>query len=219
VIQRTNLGAKSSDVAFARVLAEVEAEILDSRRAQDALLHQCAKTLVAISMAISEQLRQEGKLILFGNGGSAADAQHIAAEFVGRYQLDRRALPALALTTNSSTLTAIANDYGYEQVFARQIEALAKDKDVALGISTSGDSPNVIGGLVAARKLGVLTIGFTGATGGKMKEFSDHCLCVPSNVTARIQECHLLAGHIISGHCERVLAQRTVDSAAKEMVV
>jgi D-sedoheptulose 7-phosphate isomerase len=145
------------------------------------------------------------KVLLFGNGGSAADAQHIAAEFVGRFAFERRALPALALSVNTSCVTAIGNDYGFDLVFSRQIEALGREGDVAIGISTSGNSQNVLQGLSAARKLGLSTVALTGCNGGKLKSAVDHCICAPSNETPRIQECHLLIGHII---CE--LVERTI---------
>jgi len=138
------------------------------------------------------------KILLFGNGGSAADAQHIAAEFVGRFQMERTPLPALALTVNTSSLTGIGNDYGYENVFSRQVEALGASGDVAVGISTSGKSPNVLKGLAAAKAKGMVTVGMTGNFGSMMQEVSRHCLCVPSNETPRIQESHILIGHIIS---------------------
>jgi D-sedoheptulose 7-phosphate isomerase len=137
-------------------------------------------------------------LFLFGNGGSAADSQHIAAEFVGRFAFDRPALSALALSVNTSCLTAIGNDYGYDQVFSRQLEALARPGDVAIGISTSGNSPNVLGGIATAKRLGLHTIGWTGCAGGKLKDAADHCICAPSNETPRIQECHILIGHIVA---------------------
>jgi D-sedoheptulose 7-phosphate isomerase len=142
---------------------------------------------------------------LFGNGGSAADAQHIAAEFVGRFNFDRPALPALALSVNSSCVTAIGNDFGFDQVFSRQIEALGAPGDVAIGITTSGNSPNVIRAMVAARKIGLKTVGFTGSTGGQLKEAVDHCICVPSDETPRIQECHILVGHVLSQLVEETL--------------
>jgi len=137
-------------------------------------------------------------VLLFGNGGSAADAQHIAAEFVGRFQMERAALPALALTVNTSALTGIGNDYAYENVFSRQIEALGAPGDVALGISTSGKSPNVLKALAAAKARGLVTVALTGNFGSMMQEVSDYCLCVPSAETPRIQESHILIGHIIS---------------------
>ncbi len=138
------------------------------------------------------------KILLFGNGGSAADAQHIAAEFVGRFQMERTPLPALALTVNTSALTGIGNDYGYENVFSRQVEALGSSGDVAVGISTSGKSPNVLKGLAAAKAKGMVTVALTGNFGSMLQEVSRYCLCVPSNETPRIQECHILMGHIIA---------------------
>ncbi len=191
----------------ASVFAEIEAEIGESVRVKQQFLESCKEVLAAICIAVAERLQKGGKLLLFGNGGSAADAQHIAAEFVGRYQLEREAFPALSLTSNTSTVTAVANDYGFEEVFARQIAALGRSADVAIGISTSGNSPNVISGLAAARGRSLLTIGFTGQTGGELKRLAELCLFVPSSVTARIQECHILAGHILSKHCENILAK------------
>jgi D-sedoheptulose 7-phosphate isomerase len=142
------------------------------------------------------------KLLVFGNGGSAADSQHIAAELVGRYVSERPGMPAIALTTDTSILTSVANDYGYEQIFARQIEALAQPGDVALGISTSGNSPNVLRGLLRARDIGgVTTAAFLGRSGGEIKDAVDHAIIVPAQDTARIQECHLTLGHIL---CELV---------------
>jgi D-sedoheptulose 7-phosphate isomerase len=147
-----------------------------------------------------------GKVILLGNGGSAADAQHIAAELVGRCRLERKALPALALTTNTSTLTALANDYGYDTVFSRQLEAFASDKDVVIGISTSGESPSVIEAMKTARLKGARTIGLTGGSGGRLAEVVDLALSVPSDNTFRIQEAHITIGHIVCELVERDLA-------------
>jgi D-sedoheptulose 7-phosphate isomerase len=141
-------------------------------------------------------LAEGKKILLCGNGGSAADAQHIAAEFVGRYETERRALPSVALTTDTSALTALGNDYGYERVFARQVEALAVKGDVLVAISTSGNSPNVLAALEEARKIGCVTIGMTGAKGGKMADLCDACFTVPSERTARIQEAHITIAHI-----------------------
>jgi D-sedoheptulose 7-phosphate isomerase len=203
----------STPLPPASVLAAVEAEIAESLHVKETFLRQCSLPVAAISLAIAERLQRGGKLLLFGNGGSAADAQHIAAEFVGRFQCDRPALPAIALTTNTSTLTAVANDYGYEEVFARQVTALGSPKDAAIGLSTSGRSPNVLHGLAAARARGMLTIGFTGFSGKELVSLSDLTLCVPSEVVARIQECHILAGHIVSGYCERVLFKSAVHAA------
>jgi D-sedoheptulose 7-phosphate isomerase len=158
-----------------------------------------------VSEILIEAFGKGNKAILFGNGGSAADAQHIAAEFVGRFAFDRPALPALALSVNSSAVTAIGNDYGFEVVFSRQLEALGRVGDVAIGISTSGNSPNVLQGVATAKKMGLQTVALTGSTGGKLKTAVDHCLCAPSNETPRIQECHILIGHIISELVEETI--------------
>ncbi len=160
-------------------------------------------TIAKVSEILVASLQQGNKVILFGNGGSAADAQHIAAELVGRFAFDRPALPALALSVNSSCVTAIGNDYGFEHVFSRQIEALAKAGDVAVGISTSGNSPNVAKAVLAARQMGLRTVGLTGASGGTLAKSAEFCICVPSNDTARIQECHILIGHILSELVEK----------------
>src|SRR5271154_5771026 len=155
--------------------------------------------LVSVIAKVSELLvatfTKGNKVLLFGNGGSAADAQHIAAEFVGRFAFDRPALPALALSVNTSCVTAIGNDYGFDLVFSRQIEALARPEDMAIGISTSGNSSNVLHGLSVAREKGLCTVALTGCTGGKLKNAADYCICAPSNETPRIQECHILIGH------------------------
>jgi D-sedoheptulose 7-phosphate isomerase len=145
------------------------------------------------------------KVLLFGNGGSAADAQHIAAEFVGRFAFDRAALPALALSVNTSCVTAIGNDYGFDLVFSRQLEALANSGDVAIGISTSGNSPNVLRAIATARKMGLHTVGLTGLKGNNLASAVDHCIMAPSNETPRIQECHCLIGHIISELVEKAI--------------
>ncbi len=160
-------------------------------------------TVAKVSRILAEALRRGNKLLLFGNGGSAADAQHIAAELVGRFAFDRPALPALALSVNSSCVTAIGNDYGFDRVFSRQLEALARAGDVAFGISTSGNSPNVLRGLSTAKSLGLHTVALTGRTGGNLLKNVDLCICVPSDETPRIQECHILIGHIISELVER----------------
>ncbi len=165
--------------------------------------------LIAMIAKVSEMLvktfTQGNKVMLFGNGGSAADSQHIAAEFVGRFAFNRPALPALALSVNTSCLTAIGNDYGFDQAFSRQIEALGRPGDMAIGISTSGNSPNVLLGLETAKKMGIHSVAFAGCTGGKMKAAADYCICAPSNETPRIQECHILIGHIISELTEETI--------------
>jgi len=162
-------------------------------------------TLAEVSSLIVDSLREGNKILLCGNGGSAADAQHIAAEFVGRFGFDRPALPALALSVNTSCVTAIGNDYGFDRVFSRQIEALGQKGDAAFGISTSGNSANVLYAMSISRKMGLRTIALTGCTGGKLKDEVDFCLCAPSNDTPRIQECHILMGHIISELVEHTI--------------
>ncbi|MBN1956502.1 MAG: D-sedoheptulose 7-phosphate isomerase [Anaerolineae bacterium] len=162
--------------------------------------------LVELAEVLVSTFQIGGKVFLFGNGGSAADAQHVAAELVNRFLLDRGPLPALALTTDTSTLTAIANDIGFDQVFARQVRALVRAGDVAVGISTSGNSPNVLNGVVAAREQGAVTVGFAGRDGGRLKELVDICFCAPSTHTPRIQEAHLLAWHAICEVVEQELS-------------
>jgi D-sedoheptulose 7-phosphate isomerase len=151
-----------------------------------------------IAQSLIGAFRQGSKVLLFGNGGSANDAQHIATELVGRFAFDRPALPALSLAESLSSVTAISNDHGFEQVFSRQVEALARPGDIAIAISTSGNSPNVLHGVAVANKLDLLTIGLTGRTGGKLRSLVKECVCVPSDDTPRIQECHTLIGHILS---------------------
>lgn len=155
--------------------------------------------------ALIDVLKKDKKVLFFGNGGSAADAQHLAAELTGRFQMERRALAGLALTVNTSSLTAIANDYSFEQVYARQIESLGVPGDAAVGITTSGRSRNVLSALEVARKRGLVTIALTGHDGELLKPLTDFCLCIPSNVTPRIQEAHILIGHILCEIMERGL--------------
>ena len=157
---------------------------------QSGVIEQMAKRLI-------RTLKAGRTIFLFGNGGSAADAQHIAAELEARFLRERRALPCHALTTNTSTLTAIGNDYGYERTFARQVEAYARKGDAVIAISTSGNSPNVLEGVKAARKAGAATLGFTNEKGGKLKGLVELCLRVPSTDTQRVQECHLAVGHVL----------------------
>lgn len=157
--------------------------------------------VVRVAEAMTRGLRTGHKVLFFGNGGSAADAQHLAAELVGRFAGDRAALPGLALTTDTSVLTALGNDYGYEKVFSRQIQALGNEGDTVVAISTSGNSPSVIEAIDMARSRGLYTVGFTGETGGKMNDRVDVLFRVPSRNTPRIQETHLLLGHIL---CELV---------------
>ena len=166
----------------------------------------------AVAQEITSCLQKGGKIILMGNGGSAADAQHLAAEFVGRFQQERQAYSAIALTTDTSVLTAVANDYGYEEVFARQIEGLCKTGDIVVGMSTSGNSSNVLKALVLANSLGALTVGFAGnQDGGELQKLAKYCLTVPSMVTARIQEAHMLIGHVLCAWVETALTGRKHD--------
>jgi len=171
-----------------------------SRAAEDATLR---AAIHAIADAIADAFRAGHKLLIAGNGGSAADAQHIAGEFLSRLNFDRNPLPAIALTTDSSVLTAIGNDYGFEQSFARQVRGLGRPGDVFVAISTSGRSPNVLAALTAAREAGLITIGFTGtAPGGAMAPLCDHCLAAPSAETPLIQQIHIVAAHAICGLVE-----------------
>ncbi len=154
-----------------------------------------------IAVVVKKALANGNKVMFCGNGGSAADSQHLAAEFVGRFQKERKGLPAIALTVDTSILTAVGNDYGYEKVFGRQVEALARPGDVLVGISTSGNSGNVVAAVELAKEKGVYCVGMTAAGGGKLKALCDECIAVPAKVTARAQEMHILIGHIL---CELV---------------
>ena len=170
-----------------------------------ALIPSCADAILQAIELIQRCFQGGGQILLFGNGGSAADAQHIAAELVGRFAQERAALPALALTTDSSALTAIGNDYGFEHVFARQVRALGRSGDVAVAISTSGRSPNVLAGVAAAHERGLSTIGLTGGDGGRLAALVNVPIVVPSPNTARIQECHIAIGHILCEIVENLL--------------
>ncbi len=154
-----------------------------------------------VAAEVKQALARGNKVMFCGNGGSAADSQHLAAEFVGRFQKERAGLPAIALTVDTSILTAVGNDYGYDKVFVRQVEALARPGDVLVGISTSGNSGNVVQAVELAKAKGVFCVGMTAAGGGKLAELCDECLAVPAKVTARAQEMHILIGHIL---CELV---------------
>lgn len=154
-------------------------------------------TIQQVADLVTTAFRNGNRIYFCGNGGSAADAQHLAAEFSGRFYTDRKALPAEALHCNTSYLTAVANDYGYELVFSRMIDGIGEEGDVLLGLSTSGNSGNIMKAFEVARTKGITTVGFTGATGGKMKDLSDHLINVPSTDTPRIQESHITIGHII----------------------
>ena len=173
-----------------------------------------ADTIVQIAEQMTKAFRQRKKVLLFGNGGSAADAEHIACELAGKFTLFRDPLPAIALTTNTSSLTAIGNDFGYEEVFARQLRGLVAKGDVVIGLSTSGASPNVIRAIEEANRQGAITVAFIGAK-GKLKESARHVLSIPSTDTPRIQEAHMLAGHIICGLVEESLFGRAESPESK----
>lgn len=183
----------------------LRANIESSLEVHGRLLPVCLPAMTRAAEALVSAYRAGHKAIFFGNGGSAADAQHLAAEFVGRYLHERAPLPALALNANSSAVTAVSNDYGYAEVFSRQLEALAVRGDIAVGISTSGNSPNVIQALRTARRLGLFTIALTGASGGALHELTDVLIAVPSEQTPRIQECHILIGHSLCDAVEQAI--------------
>ncbi|MEZ5329492.1 MAG: D-sedoheptulose 7-phosphate isomerase [Verrucomicrobiales bacterium] len=168
-------------------------------------LDACSSVVEAVAQKIVECLERGGKVCFMGNGGSAADSQHLAAEFVGRFQIERNPLPSMAFTTDTSILTAIANDYGYDSIFERQVQGLCSSLDVVVGISTSGNSPNVLRGLAKARDVGAFAVGLTGESGGKMLALCDACIRVPSPVAARIQEAHILIGHALCEVVENAL--------------
>ncbi len=178
---------------FISALFDAHLDAIQALRTQETMIRELGEELIAC-------LRYGNRIFLCGNGGSAADAQHIAAELVCRFETKRRALPAIALTTDTSALTAIGNDFGYERVFARQIEALARPGDVLIGISTSGNSGNIVAAMELADEMGVISIGLLGAgadqCGGRLAEIAAHALVVPVQQTARVQECHILVGHI-----------------------
>ena len=173
----------------------------ESCRVKEAFINDNLGKLVNVIEVLTAALKAGNKIMIFGNGGSAADAQHIAAEFVNRFIIERPPLPAIALTTDTSVITSIGNDYDFSEIFAKQIRALGQPGDVAWGISTSGNSPNVLKGLEMAKKMGLVTLAFTGKDGGAIAQIADLSLNVSSNSTARIQETHITAGHAI---CELV---------------
>ena len=185
----------------------VEEQLLEAGRVM-AAMHADAvlvATVESAAQACIGCLKEGGKVLLAGNGGSAADAQHIAGEFVSRFEFDRPGMAAISLTTDSSILTAIGNDYGYEKLFSRQLQALAQPGDVLIAYSTSGKSPNILRALETARQIGVITIGFTGSRGGPMQALCDHLLAVPSSSTPKIQEGHSVLGHTLCGLVERAM--------------
>ncbi|MGH7856185.1 MAG: D-sedoheptulose-7-phosphate isomerase [Candidatus Binatia bacterium] len=189
----------------------------ESVAAKRRFLEENLRALATVVDLVSERLLAGNKILLFGNGGSAADAQHIAAEFVNRFMLERPPLPAIALTTDSSVLTSISNDYGYADVFAKQVKALGREGDVAVALSTSGNSPNVIRAVEACRKKKIHTVGLTGGDGGKLGAKVDHHLCVTaSKLSPRIQETHILVGHVICELVDRKLFGPGAGTNARE---
>jgi len=203
----SNAYSKTPAVVVSGYLELVKQTVRNSVSVKQELLEDAdlLSRTVEIAEVVSGALQNGKKLLLFGNGGSAADAAHIAAELVGRYQRERRGLPALLLAGNLSSVTAIGNDCGFDSVFSRQVEAFGVAGDVAIGISTSGDSENVLRGMEMARKKQVTTVGLTGRTGGRLKSRVDYCLAIPSDETPRVQECHIMLGHIICDIVERLL--------------
>ena len=181
--------------------------LLESIQVKEEILRNQIDSIFEISLLMIDCLRKGGKVIVFGNGGSASDSQHIAAELVGRFKRDRSALAGISLTTNTSILTSLANDYGYDVVFSRQVEALGKKNDVALGISTSGKAKNVALGIKQAKKMGMKTVALSGGDGGEIVKLADVSLLVPSKITARIQEAHITIAHIICEMIEQELCQ------------
>jgi D-sedoheptulose 7-phosphate isomerase len=173
-----------------------------------------APDVEAVAHVLAERLRGGGKVVWFGNGGSAADSQHLAAELVGRFRLERPAYASIALTTDTSLLTAVGNDYGFDRIFARQVEGLCTERDVVVGLSTSGRSPNVRQALEAARTIGAFRVGLTGTAGAGLAELCDRCLVVPSRDTARIQEAHIFIGHALCDLVEQALVRGTPDAAS-----
>jgi D-sedoheptulose 7-phosphate isomerase len=184
----------------------IETELKLHQQTIEQTIHQSAELIKTMALSIATCFQQGNKILLCGNGGSAADAQHVAGEFVNRFRLNRRALPAIALSTDTSILTAIGNDSAFENIFSRQVEALGRSGDILVGISTSGNSPDVLKAMDAARVNGMLIMGFTGETGRKtMAPKCDYCLAVSSADTPRIQECHIFIWHVICGIVERMI--------------
>jgi len=180
---------------------KIKAELKESIEVKNQVIQTLAPAIEQAAKMMIEAFKTGNKVFFFGNGGSAADAQHLAAELISRFRLERKALPAIALTTDTSIITAIANDYSFDNIFARQIEGLAQPGDIAFGISTSGNSKNVVAGLAKAKQAGCQTIGLIGS-GGKIAEISDITIAVPSKATPRVQECHITIGHILCGLVE-----------------
>ena len=185
----------------------IKSSLREGAELRTVVARDCSAAIFEAADLIIMCLRAGGKLLFFGNGGSAADAQHLAAEFIGRFVRERAGLPAIALTTDSSILTAVGNDYGFDQIFARQVQALGRPGDVAIAISTSGNSPNIIEAVKAARKGHLKTIGLSGKDGGLLAKEADLVITVASTTTARIQECHIAVGHLLCELTEEALAE------------
>jgi D-sedoheptulose 7-phosphate isomerase len=196
---------RKTELPLADVQGLLQRELQEHREAFEATARMVSEPFAASLQLLEHAVRAGGKVLLFGNGGSAADAQHIAAELVIRYKADRSPIAAIALSTDTSALTACGNDLGFDAIFERQIEALGRPHDVALGISTSGNSPNVLRGMRQAKALGLQTLGLSGGTGGQMPTLCDALIVVPSAVTARIQEMHITIGHMLCKALEQRL--------------
>ncbi|MCL4559715.1 MAG: SIS domain-containing protein [Chloroflexi bacterium] len=192
---------QANNTHWIRQRIQASIDVKQAILASETLLDQ----ILRVGNGLADRLQGGGQALLFGNGGSAADAQHIAGELVGRLYLQRRALPALALTVNSSVVTAIGNDENYTRIFARQIEAHARSGDAVIGLSTSGTSANVIQGLVAAKELGCYTVALVGSDGHALADLVDECICIPSSDVPRIQESHIMIGHILCDYIEQCL--------------
>ena len=187
-----------------------------SLAAKERFLKEYEPTIIQVVHAVADCLRKGGKVLIFGNGGSAADAQHMAAEFVNRFLIDRPPLAAIALSTDSSIITSIGNDFSFEDIFAKQILALGREGDIAIGISTSGNSPNVVEALQTAREKGLVTVALTGGNGGKIKDMADYALVAPTSFTPHIQEVHLWVEHIICQLVDEILFGRFAETQSPE---
>jgi D-sedoheptulose 7-phosphate isomerase len=211
--ERTDPDHAAKAGAADRAVDAVRRIVAESVALQQAVAAELAPATAAAARVIAEALAAGGKVLIFGNGGSAADAEHMAAELVGRFERERPGLPAVALTANSSALTALGNDFGGDEIFARQVEALGRPGDAAVAISTSGLSPNVVLAAHRARDLGLRVVALTGAGGGDLAQLADHCLAVPSSVTARIQEAHILLIHAICSIVDTAIGNRGPDES------
>jgi len=195
----------------------IKSSLREGAELRTVVARDCSAAIFEAAGLIIMCLRAGGKLLFFGNGGSAADAQHLAAEFIGRFVRERAGLPAIALTTDSSILTAVGNDYGFDQIFARQVQALGRPNDVAIAISTSGNSPNIIEGVKAARKGYLKTVGLSGKDGGLLATEADVVITIASTSTARIQECHITIGHLFCELTEEALARGKMEGGGSDL--